>query len=109
MLEPIFNSKTKEQVLLYMKARKEGYAREIARFYNASLSPVQNQLDKLEIGGILASRTAGRTRIYSFNQRYPFYKELDSLLEKVILFLSDNEREKLFLIRTRPRRKGKRL
>ena len=109
MLEAIFNSKTKERVLLFIKARKEGYAREIARFYDSSLSPVQNQLDKLEIGGILASKTAGKTRIYSFSQRYPFYKELDALLEKVIQFLPDNEREKLFLVRTRPRRKGKKL
>jgi hypothetical protein len=29
------------------------------------------QLDKLEVGGILASRKVGRTRLYVFNPRYP--------------------------------------
>jgi hypothetical protein len=107
MLEPILGSVNCERVLVFILARKEGYAREIARFYKTGLDPIQKQLDKLEVGGVLASRTAGRTRLYQFNPRYAFLSELQSLLQKAISFYSPEERELLLMVRRRPRRKGK--
>ena len=107
MLEPILGSLSCERVLIFMLAKQEGYAREIARFFNTDLDPVQKQLEKLEVGGVLVSRTAGRTRLYSFNPRYPFLKELRSLLEKALSFYSKEEREELVMSRRRPRRRGK--
>lgn len=107
MLNYLINPKSKEQILIYIAGRKEGYAREIANYYNSSLSPVQNQLANLEAAGILYSRNAGKTILYSLNPRYTFYKELLSLLEKAITFLPEGEKEKLLMNRKRPRRKGK--
>ncbi|MBI3159044.1 MAG: winged helix-turn-helix transcriptional regulator [Chloroflexi bacterium] len=107
MLQPILGSISSERVLLYLFARREGYAREIARFYSAALDPIQKQLEKLEAGGVLASRSAGRTRLYTFDPRYPFMKELLALLEKALAFYPRKERERLLLNRRRPRRKGK--
>jgi len=107
MLEPILGSLSCERVMMFILSRKEGYAREIARFFNTDLDPIQKQLEKLEVGGVLASRKAGRTRLYSFNPRYPFLKELKSLLEKALSFYSNEEREKLVMSRRRPRRRGK--
>ena len=107
MLQTLFGSKKKEQILLYLAARKEGYAREIAKYYSSSLSPFQRQLDRLEMGGILLSKSFGKTRIYYFNPRFPFLKELIVLLEKAIQFLPAGEREELLMVRKRPRRKGK--
>ena len=107
MLEKLFGSKNSEKVLLYIAGRKEGYAREIAEYYKTSLSPVQNQLDKLEDASVLVSKLAGKTRIYSFNPRYAFGKELINLLEKAITFLPKNEQDSLLKPRKRPRRKGK--
>jgi predicted transcriptional regulator len=107
MLETLLGSVNRERVLLFIVARSEGYAREIARYYKSDLDPIQKQLEKLEFGGILVSKTAGRTRLYSFNPRYPFMAELRSLLEKALSFYSVNERESLTNIRRRPRRKGK--
>ncbi|HUT72710.1 MAG TPA: winged helix-turn-helix domain-containing protein [Desulfatiglandales bacterium] len=107
MLEPILGSLSCERVLIFMLAKQEGYAREIARFFNTDLDPVQKQLEKLEVGGVLVSRTAGRTRLYSFNPRYPFLKELRSLLEKALSFYPEKEREELVMSRRRPRRRGK--
>jgi hypothetical protein len=71
------------------------------------ISTVQNQLDKLELGSILVSLTKGRTRIYTFNPRYPFLEELKQLLEKALSFYPEEEREKLVMNRRRPRRRGK--
>lgn len=107
MLETILGSKVRESVLIYLAGRDTGYAREIASFYKYSLSPVQNQLDRLESGNVLVSVLSGRTRIYSFNPRYPFLKELKTLLNQALLFLPVDEQDKLLKSRRRPRRKLK--
>ena len=107
MLEAILGSLSSERVLVFIFSRKEGYAREIARFYDTDLAPIQKQLDKLESASVLVSRTAGRTRLYEFNPRYAFLKELQNLLEKALTFYPQEERERLMMVRRRPRRKGK--
>jgi len=107
MLEPILGSKSRERVLVFLHARNEGYAREIARFFDTDLVQVQKQLDRLELGGILAGRTAGRTRLYTFNPRYPFLDELAALLEKALQFYPRDQRDGLVMNRRRPRRRGK--
>jgi hypothetical protein len=107
MLESLLGSVNRERVLLYIAARREGYAREIARFFETDLLGIQKQLEKLESGGILYSRQAGRTRLFSFNPRYPFLPELKALLDKAISFYPEEIVERLTMERTRPRRKGK--
>lgn len=107
MLEPILGSTSSERVLLFLFARKEGYPREIARFFKTGLAPIQRQLIKLEINGVLASRLAGRTRLYSLNPRYPFKPEIEGLLAKALDFYPPDERERLLMNRRRPRRSGK--
>ncbi len=107
MLQPLLGSTNSERVLLYLLARGEGYAREIAAYYAASLNPIQKQLEKLELGGVLVSRSVGRTRLYVFNPRYPFLAELQSLLKKALAFYPPDEQERLQMNRRRPRRKGK--
>ncbi|HIP61829.1 MAG TPA: ArsR family transcriptional regulator, partial [Sulfurovum sp.] len=67
MLEELFGSKNRERVLQYILANKQGYAKEIADFYNSSVDPMQKQLERMELGAILVSQTVGRTRIFMFN------------------------------------------
>ena len=107
MLEPILGSESSERVLIFIIARDQGYATEIARFFGSKLYAIQKQLDKLELGGVLVSRTVGRTRLYEFNPRYPFLKELKSLLEKALSYYPEVEQERLLMNRRRPRRRGK--
>ena len=95
MIESLVGSINCERVLTFLNARGEGYAREIATFYGSSLAPIQKQLDKLEAGGILVSRLAGRTRLYTFNPRYPLLVELSALLEKTILFYDAELQQRL--------------
>ena len=109
MIEVILGSKNVERVLIYIYARGEGYAREIARFYETDLLPIQKQLDKLEAGGVLVSREVGKPRPYVFNLRYPFLDELKALLEKALSFYSEKERKELMMNRRRPRARGKTL
>jgi hypothetical protein len=107
MLEALFGSKNREKILLYLIFRKQGYAREISRYFNTDLSQIQKQLERLENGGVLFSRNIGKTIVYGINPRYPFKKEIESLLLKVFSFLPENERVLLTMNRKRPRRKGK--
>jgi hypothetical protein len=107
MLETLLGSTSCERVLLFIHAREEGYPREIARFFKVDYRPIRNQLEKLESGGILRSRSAGRTRLYSFNPRCPFLKELKALLDKVMKFCPVDLKEELLMVRRRPRLRGK--
>ena len=107
MLVPLLASTNCERVLIFLAARDEGYLREIADFFQTSPSPLLKQLEKLESGGVLVSRLVGRTRMYGFNPRYPFLRELKALLEKALSFYQEDVRNGLLANRRRPRRKGK--
>jgi len=71
------------------------------------LRTIQNQFEKLELGGVLYSRLVGRTRLYTFNPRFVFLEELKQMLDKALSFYPEEERERLQVTRRRPRRKGK--
>ena len=107
MLEPILGSKNAERVLIYILTRDQGYTREIARFWGADPDSIQKQLVRLERGGVLDSKSEGRTRIYRMNPRYSFLKELKALLNKALSFYPPDEQERLLVVRRRPRRNGK--
>jgi DNA-binding transcriptional ArsR family regulator len=107
MLEPLFGTANREKALIFLEVRTDGYPREIADLFDTDLRAIQNQLEKLERGGVVYSRMVGRTRLYSFNPRYPFLVELKALLEKALEFYPQEEKDRLFPERSRPRRKGK--
>lgn len=95
MLEAILGSLSCERVLLFILSHGEGYGREIARFYDTDLDPIQKQLDKLELGDVLISRTEGRRLTFSFNPGYPFLDEVKALLEKALSLYPDDLRNRL--------------
>jgi len=107
VLNPLFESGKKEKILLYLYTHGESYPREIARSLGFHLRTVQNQLQKLESGGVLYSKLKGKVRLYGFNPRYPFKKELEALLEKTLTFIPEEEKDKYYRPRLRPRRTGK--
>lgn len=107
ILEPLFGSKNRERVLVFLQAREEGYAREIARFFETGLFPIQNQLERLEAGGVIVSRKVGRTVLYQFNPRYALLEELKALLDKAVSYYPEEMKEKTLMNRRRPRRRGK--
>jgi hypothetical protein len=94
-------------VLLFVAERGSGYGREIADFWDRSVYGIQRQLEKLESGGVLIGTAVGRTRVYTWNPRWPFIAELQDMLNKAIPLLPDQERQRLQTGRRRPRRRGK--
>lgn len=107
MIESILGSVNAERTLIYILVRGKGYASEIAAYFGVDLYTIQNQLLKFENGGILVSFLEGRTRVFEFNPRYAFLQELKALLEKAFSYYPQEEKDKLQVIRRRPRRTGK--
>jgi hypothetical protein len=75
MLEPLLGSTNAERSLLFVSARTEGYASEIAKYYDTDLYGIQKQLDKLNRARP-CERQVGRSRLYSLSPRYAFLPEL---------------------------------
>lgn len=100
-------SKIKENILLYLFINGISYPSELSRNFDLNLFAVQNQLKKLENGGVLYSQLKGNVRLYGMNPRYPFKKELEALLDRVYDSLGDETKNKYYIKRTRPRRAGK--
>jgi len=107
MLASLLGSVNKERVLVYLAGRERGYAREIARFFDAPLFPVQKAMEGLESAGVLVSRSVGTTREYELNHRYPARKELGALVDRCLELYPQKLRTDLLGARARPRRKGK--
>ena len=107
MFKGIFGSENKGRILLFIYTNGESYPREIAKMLGLYLNGVQKQLLNMEENGILYSKLKGKVRLFGLNPRYPFKKEIESLLEKSLKFIPDEEKEKIFFPRLRPRRTGK--
>ena len=107
VLSPLLGSPVKEAVLLYLLAHRQAYPSEMAAALGRALVVVQNQLGRLEAGGVVDSRLRGRVRLYRLSPRYAFRRELEAMLRKALEFVPEDERERLYTPRLRPRRAGK--
>jgi DNA-binding transcriptional ArsR family regulator len=107
MLEALLESEIKEKALLFLHTHGESYPREIARSLGLYVHAVQYQLLKLEKGGVLYSKLKGKVRLFGINPRYPFKKELEALMKKALSFIPEEEMDRTFRPRLRPRHSGK--
>ena len=107
MLESVLGNGTIEKILFALEAYGQAYPTGLSKMFNIPVNGIQQQLKRLEDGGIVVSLMAGRTRLYQFNPRYAFLKELRALIQRAIQILPEKEIQKYYRNRTRPRRKGK--
>lgn len=109
MLEGLFGNESIERVLFYTLQNKTCYALQLKKQFQSTLSPMQQALLRLEKGGILVSTLVGKTRVFQFNPRYPFLKELCSFLQCAYDTLPEEIKGKYYEapVRKRPRRTGK--
>lgn len=107
MLSKLFGGVTVEKILFFMFVYEEGYARQISRLFQIAFDPVNKQLAKLEDAGILVARQKGRTKIYTWNPRYPFLFELKALIKKAYEYIPKGDKELYYSERTRPRKSNK--
>ncbi len=107
MIESLLGNGTIEKILFTIESYGQAYPTELSKIFNIPVNGIQQQLGRLENGGVVVSLMTGRTRLYKFNPRYPFLKELRALLNKAMEFLPEREIQQYYRRRTRPRRKGK--
>lgn len=107
MLEGILGNKTAEKIMFHIFHYGESHASGISQDFKIPLTPVIKQLDRFELAGILVAKTAGRSRVYSFNLKSPFIKPFRQIIEVAYESIPLSERQVLFQARRRPRRKGK--
>lgn len=102
----LFGSKAAYQVLMYMENYDQGYASQICRTFEMSLSQAQKQLLKFEQLGLLVSRKEGTARVYYF-KRSPVADALRKFLRSMLDVLPESAIYKYYRQRRRPRRFGK--
>jgi len=107
MLKPILGNDTMEKILFALEYFDKTYSTELSKIFDIPVNGIQQQLERLEKGGVAVSTKVGRTRIYQFNPVYPFLKELRILINKAIEFIPEKEIEEKYKKRKRPRMKGK--
>ncbi len=101
-----FGGRTRTLVLLALSLLDESFPRELARLMEVSLNGVQQALRGLEVDGLVAARSSGRTRIYQLDPRYFARRELEIYLKR--LAQAETELvERTATLRRRPRRAGK--
>ncbi len=92
---------------MFLQNYEKGYASEIAKTYETSLSQIQNQLNKFEDLGILVSRKEANARVFYF-KKSPVTDSLRRFLKDMLEILPKSTLEKFYRERRRPRRYGKR-
>ena len=109
MLEKLFGGKNIEKVFFFLLINQRCYGQQLSRIFEQSVSPFQKALDRLESGSIVVSFLEGKTRMYQFNPRYPFLRELKDFITKAYEFLPQEQKDKYYepKIRKRPRKRGK--
>lgn len=109
MLEYLFANKNVEKILMYLNLHEKANASELSRAFKSSLDPIQKTLRKLEEGGLLVSFLEGKTRIFRWNPRYPFLREIQLVAEKAYTYLPSEIQEIYYkkTKRKRPRKSGK--
>ncbi|MFC1585205.1 ArsR family transcriptional regulator [Fibrobacterota bacterium] len=96
MIEGIFGNKTAEKVLLHLYHFGETHAAAVARDYKTAVTPIKNQLERFEKAGLLASRTAGRTRLYTWNRKSPFRKPVRKIVKIAYNSMPSGQRKAIF-------------
>src|SRR5712691_5311918 len=103
-----FGGQTRTLVLLALSLLGESFPRELARLLEVPLNGVQQALRGLEVDGLVAARSAGRTRLYRLNPLYFAREELRAYLKR-LAGAETGLVERTARLRKRPRRAGKSL
>jgi DNA-binding MarR family transcriptional regulator len=107
LYKALFGNEVAELCLLYIVNYGQGHIRGIANTFEVSPGQVKPQLEKLEADGILVSQFIGNTKNFRINPRLAIRAELTALIEKILSLLPEEDTEKYFRERRRPRRTAK--
>lgn len=69
---------------LYGHVEESFYLRQLARYTNVALGPVQREIRQLVDAGLVKKKTLGKQILYSANQDSPVFAEIKSLVAKTV-------------------------
>lgn len=104
-LKYIFGNETAEKILLHIYHFKGAYGTQIAKGHNIDLYAVQQQLKRFEKSGVLRKERQGRTVLYYFNYRSPFFQPIYELIRRVYDTIPLSEKERIFNPRFQKKRR----
>lgn len=105
-LGALFGSEVAADILLFITINSEGYATQIARHLNLTLSNVYQHLLRFELCGLLVRRNSGKTVLFTFEQRGPDALAMRRFLEDKVKRMPPQELSR-YAVRRRPRATGK--
>ncbi|MEX0748419.1 MAG: winged helix-turn-helix domain-containing protein [Candidatus Saccharimonadales bacterium] len=84
MLDVFITSKTRRKIIILFSKYPDyqTHIRGMAKLIHEDAGNIQRELRKLEGVGFLKSRKRSNTKIYSVDQRFPLFKELQSMVLK---------------------------
>src|SRR3954463_10580174 len=87
VIEQLFGSKTRVKLLqlFYSNPNRSFYVREITRKIDEQINSVRRELANLLSIGIISSDTNNNRLYYEVNQKYEYYKPLETIFGKGVL------------------------
>lgn len=84
MLDVFITSKTRRKIIILFSKYPDfqTHIRGMSKLIKEDAGNIQRELQKLEEIGFLKSRKRANTKIYSVNQDFPLFKELQSMVLK---------------------------
>ena len=84
MLDVFITSKTRRKIIILFSKYPDyqTHIRGMSKLIKEDPGNIQRELRKLEAVGFLKSRKRANTKIYSANQDFPLFKELQSMVLK---------------------------
>jgi len=105
MIEQLFGSKTRVKLLrlFFSNPNRSFYVREITRIVDEQINSVRRELANMLSLGIITSDSANNKLYYEVNQKYEYYKALQSMfseLESEAVPTDDNGKSKVKTTKT---------
>jgi len=84
MLDTFITSKTRRKIIILFSKYPDysAHIRGMAKLIKEDAGNIQRELRRLEAIGFLHSKKRGNTKVYTANQQFPFFKELQSMVLK---------------------------
>ncbi len=84
MLDVFITSKTRRKIIILFSKYPDfqTHIRGMSKLIKEDAGNIQRELQKLETVGFLKSRKRANTKIYSANQEFPLFKELQNMVLK---------------------------
>lgn len=86
LFEGLISSKTRVKLIirLFFNPQTRSYLRELAKEFDVSTNSVREELNQLKRTHLLKSQKDGRQIYYMANEEHPLYKDLKSMVGKVM-------------------------